>query len=56
MDWDQILGRWKGIRAKAKEALEKLTYEVRRDQRKTNDQNAPTPRETPHAKHFEDMH
>jgi hypothetical protein len=56
MDWDQILGRWKGIRAKATEALEKLTYEVRRDQRKTNDQNAPTPRETPHVKHFEDMH
>jgi hypothetical protein len=56
MDWDQILGRWKGIRAKAKETLEKLTYEIRRDQPKTKDQNAPTPSETPHVKHFEDMH
>ena len=56
MDWDQILGRWQGIRAKAMEALEKLTYEVRRDQRKTKDKIAPESSETPHVKHFEDMH
>jgi hypothetical protein len=57
MDWDQILGRWKGVRAKAKETLEKLTHEVRRDQpKKTKDQTAPTSEETPHVKHFEDMH
>ena len=56
MDWDQILGRWQGLRAKAMDALEKLTYEVRRDQRKTKDKIAPTPKETPHVKHFEDMH
>ena len=57
MDWDHILGRWKGVRAKAKETLEKLTHEVRRDQpKKTKDQTAPTSEETPHVKHFEDMH
>ena len=56
MDWDQILGRWQGIRAKAMEALEKLAYEVRRDQRKDKDKITPTPRGTPHVKHFEDMH
>ena len=56
MDWDQILGRWKGIRAKAKETMEKLTYEVRRTQPKTKDRIAPTSAETPHVKHFEDMH
>lgn len=55
MDWDQILGGWKGIRAKAKEKLEKLTYEVRRTQPKTKDRT-PTSTETPHVKHFEDMH
>jgi len=56
MDWDQILGRWKGVRAKAKETLQKLTHEVRRDQPKTKDQTASTSEETPHVKHFEDMH
>jgi hypothetical protein len=56
MDWDQIFGRWQGIRAKAMEALEKLTYEVRRDQGKTKDKTAPPSSETPHVKHFEDMH
>ena len=56
MDWHQILDRWNGLRAKARGTLEKLTHEVRRDQRKTNDQNAPASRETPHVKHFEDMH
>ena len=56
MDWDQIRGQWKVVRAKAKETLEKLTHEVRREQPKTKDQIAPAPRETPHVKHFEDMH
>ena len=56
MDWDQIRGRWEGVRAKAKRRLEKLTHEVRRDQPKTKDQTASRSRETPHVKHFEDMH
>jgi hypothetical protein len=57
MDWDQILGRWRGVRVKATETLEKLTHKVRRDQpKKTKDQTAPTQKETPEVKHFEDMH
>jgi hypothetical protein len=56
MDWNQILGQWNGIRAKAKETLGELTHEVRRDQPKTADRIAPTSRETRHVKHFEDMH
>ena len=60
MDWDHILGSWKGLGGKARETWEKLAREHWQERRhardKARERAAAAKEAQQHVKHFEDMH